>query len=178
MEALRQAKKSNNDGKWWIKADACDVRSGLRESMRGEWAGDKDLGSGALQLLYKEYRSRCQSVRQLGVIALNFVKLKSELENDLVYLSGGEKVAKEEYAKAVKVSGKRESTLMELAWNATGFEHLVRQGNEFKNEVTLFIEHILMGEHNKVTKCLSHFKTKVLQCVNFTQRRGHLLHIS
>ena len=179
MEALRQAKKSNQDGRWWIKADACDVRSGLRESMLGEWAGDEDLGSGALQLLYKEYRSRCLYVRQLGLIAQDFVQLKSELENDMVFLLEGEKVAKQEYAKAIDISGKRESTLMELAWNVTGFELLVQQGNAFKNELTLFIEHIKMGEQNKVTKCLPHFKTKALQYLRefYTKKRSPATHL-
>ena len=30
MEALKQAKKSIPDGRWWIKADGCDVRKGFR----------------------------------------------------------------------------------------------------------------------------------------------------
>jgi hypothetical protein len=147
--------------------------------MLGEWAGDEDLGSGALQLLYKEYRSRCLYVRQLGLIAQDFVQLKSELENDMVFLLEGEKVAKREYAKAIDISGKRESTLMELAWNVTGFELLVQQGNAFKNELTLFIEHIKMGEQNKVTKCLPHFKTKAFQYLRefYTKKRSPATHL-
>ncbi len=109
MEALRQAKKSNQDGRWRIKADACDVRSGLRESMLGEWAGDKDLGSGALQLLYKEYRSRCLYVCQLGLIAQDFVQLKSKLENDMVFLLEGEKVAKRGICQGYRHFGQKEN---------------------------------------------------------------------
>ena len=46
MEALGEAKQSNPNGRWWIKVDACDVRKGLRESMRGIWDGDEDLEDG------------------------------------------------------------------------------------------------------------------------------------
>lgn len=55
VEALKKAKDCNPQGKWWIKAEACDVRKGLRESMRGIWAGDEDMGDGSLQALYAEY---------------------------------------------------------------------------------------------------------------------------
>ena len=141
--------------------------------MRGEWAGDEDLGSGAVQLLHKEYRSRCQSVRQLGVIAQKLVELTSDMENDLVFLVEGEKMAKKEYAKAIEISGKRESTLMELAWNVTGFERLIEQGNGFINKLTNFMEHIKMGEPNKVTESLHCFKTSALQYLRelYTKKR-------
>ena len=39
-EALKQAKNSTPEGRWWIKANGCDVRKGLRESMRGIWSGN------------------------------------------------------------------------------------------------------------------------------------------
>ena len=31
---------------WWIKGDACDVVSGLGESVKGEWSGDVDMSDG------------------------------------------------------------------------------------------------------------------------------------
>ena len=100
------------------------------------------------------------------------------MENDLVFLVEGEKMAKKEYAKAIEISGKRESTLMELAWNVTGFERLIEQGNGFINKLTNFMEQIKMGEPNKVTESLHCFKTSTFNIyANFIQRRGHLLHI-
>ena len=89
--------------------------------MRDECAGDEDLGS--------------------GVIAQKLVELTSDMENDLVFLVEGEKM---EHAKAIEISGKRESTLMELAWNVTGFECLIEQGNGFINKLTNFMEQIKM----------------------------------
>lgn len=59
--------KSHPSARWWIKADASDVRKGLRESMRGVWAGDEDFGVGALTALYQEYQNRCAIVNSLCV---------------------------------------------------------------------------------------------------------------
>ena len=91
------------------------MRSGLRESDRGEWSGDEDLGSGTLQLLYKEYTARCNSIWQLNV-AVGFDKLKMALLEDLNFIDDNGKIAKDAYQKVVDVPGKKESTLMQLAW--------------------------------------------------------------
>ena len=58
MGALKQAVDSNHSGRWWIKADAFDVRKGLRESTRGMWSGDGDLGDQSLQTLYADDKTR------------------------------------------------------------------------------------------------------------------------
>ena len=65
VEALKSAKESHQNGRWWVKADACDIRSGLRESMAGKWAGDEDFGDNKLQQLYAEYSERCELVKDL-----------------------------------------------------------------------------------------------------------------
>ena len=59
-----------------MKADACDLTAGLRESTEHKWSGDVDLGDGSLATVYKEQaRSKqnlsCQAkdviLRQRGV---------------------------------------------------------------------------------------------------------------
>ena len=52
MKVLKQAKTSNPQGRWWIKADAFDVRKGSRESMRGTWSGVEDLGDDSQEFVY------------------------------------------------------------------------------------------------------------------------------
>lgn len=47
--ALKQLKKSNPKGRFWIKADTFDVNAALQESVKGIWNGDTDLGDGKLQ---------------------------------------------------------------------------------------------------------------------------------
>jgi hypothetical protein len=44
VETLKKAKEANPQERWWIKADGCDIQKGLKESVRGTWAGDEDLG--------------------------------------------------------------------------------------------------------------------------------------
>lgn len=65
MEVL---KKVHSHGKRWLtKADACDLRKGLRESVKGNWAGDKDLGNSLLENLKKDYDQRRAFVRGIGL---------------------------------------------------------------------------------------------------------------
>ena len=52
---IEKVVKSYPSGRFWIKADACDIKKGLWESVRHKWSGECDLGDGALQVLYKSY---------------------------------------------------------------------------------------------------------------------------
>ncbi|CAH1264054.1 Hypp2828 [Branchiostoma lanceolatum] len=49
VSLLSQAHSSNPKERCWIKADAGDVKQGLRESMTHEWSGDTDLRDRKLQ---------------------------------------------------------------------------------------------------------------------------------
>ena len=119
MQALKKAKESIPDGRWWIKADACDVRKGLRESMRGIWAGDEDLGDGSLQVLFDGYKARCTFVKSIGsagrsgLVQADVRRLLLELENDLEFLAAGAQDANEAYNKALQGGKASESKLME-----------------------------------------------------------------
>ena len=43
MEVLYQLKKSFPNGRFWLKADATDVKICLQESLTGVWNGDSQL---------------------------------------------------------------------------------------------------------------------------------------
>ena len=43
VEALSQLKRAFPDGRFWIKADATDLKICLQESVRGQWNGDSQL---------------------------------------------------------------------------------------------------------------------------------------
>ena len=141
MQALKKAKQSIPDGRWWIKADACDVRKGLRESMRGIWAGDEDLGDGSLQFLFEGYKARCTFVKGIGsagrsgLVQADVQRLLLELDNDLEFLAAGAQVANEAYNKALQGGKTSESKLMELAWSSVGFEELVKKVRGFQLEL-------------------------------------------
>ena len=53
---------------WWIKADGCDVVSGLTESVSGEWSGDVNLYPETLEKLFKEYKERLKFLDGLGLL--------------------------------------------------------------------------------------------------------------
>lgn len=67
IEALKTAKRRNPNGRWWIKADACDMRAGVMESMRYEWSGDVDLGDDQLPALHQQYTALLDFVKGIGL---------------------------------------------------------------------------------------------------------------
>ena len=118
-EALKQAKKSILEGRWWLKADDCDVRKGLRESMRGTWSGDEDLGDASLKALYDDYKGRCPFVRGIGTAGRSRVILNDvacvlvELQKDLEFLSTGAEAGNRVYNRALQRGRSSDHTLME-----------------------------------------------------------------
>lgn len=144
VEALKKAKECNPQGRWWIKAEACDVRKGLRESMRGIWAGDEDMGDGSLQALYAEYIRRCSFVKKVGtsgrsgLIVRDVERLQTEMEEDLEFLTSGAEAANGLYSKAVEGSRSSDRTMMELAWTVVGFEELIKKVRTFQVQLSVF----------------------------------------
>jgi hypothetical protein len=67
MESLKAISRRHPKGRWWLKADACDVRIGLRESLKNVWTGDTDLGDGFVQKLHNEYKEQLNFVRTIGL---------------------------------------------------------------------------------------------------------------
>ena len=100
MKALQDAKASNPNGRWWIKADACDVRDGLRESVHGIWSGDEDFGNGSVGSLHAEYASKCKSIKSLfaqqhSIVSVDDLKtLLDEFVDDTEFLKDGMAIAK------------------------------------------------------------------------------------
>lgn len=56
VAALDQLQSANPNGRYWIKIDGTDVKTGLMESERKVWNGDEDLGDGELQKLGPKIR--------------------------------------------------------------------------------------------------------------------------
>jgi hypothetical protein len=169
MEALNQAKKRHLNGRWWIKADGCDVRKGLRESLRSVWAGDEDVGNGAVKAIYDKYQKRRTRVNLLltgsSASATSFCttmkQIEIDLRKDLDILVPGKENAKLNYEKSV---GRHisETSLMELAWDSIGFEELCKQCQCLVEEVTSIIDTArcisLKGMHSLKTRLLQYLK--------------------
>lgn len=136
MQALKKAHEGHPFGRWWIKADACDVRKGLRESVKGKWAGDADLDDGELENCRADYRNRKEFARLLGlrdrsdVILEDLRILITILDNDLELLREGEAEARSKYEKHRSRSSPTESLLMALAWDLVGFQDLIKEASE------------------------------------------------
>ena len=124
---------SSTGKRWWIKADACDLRKGLRESVKGNWAGDEDLGNGVLEDLKKDYDQRRAFVRGIGLghreghIQEDLHLILFAIESDIRCLRNGEREARELYEKRRKVSNSSETVLIALAWDLVGFEDLLKE---------------------------------------------------
>lgn len=159
MKAIKQAHDSNPSGRWWIKADACDLQHGLRESVRGCWEGDVDLGDGSLQSLFGEYQSRCAVVKNIDLnartdhVKVNVQKVKMEIENDLEFLTKGNEASKE-YNTAVQWKH-AESKKMELAWSVAGFQELLKNAKDFIIQLDVVLKDFRLGGLQSILKIRS-----------------------
>lgn len=72
----------------WLKLDACDVKTALLESQRGEWNGDVNLQDGSLDTLQDD----CH-VRKLVVVNDDHIKaarlMLYDLSKDISFLVDG-----------------------------------------------------------------------------------------
>lgn len=52
---------------WWIKADGCDIVSGIGESVSGQWSGDVNMDEDALKKCYEKYQEKLDFVKKMGL---------------------------------------------------------------------------------------------------------------
>ena len=179
MQALKKAHEGNPFGRWWIKADACDVRKGLRESVKGKWAGDADLDDGELENCRADYQNRKEFARLLGlrdrsdVILEDLRILITILNNDLELLREGEAEARSKYEKHRSRSSPTESLLMALAWDLVGFQDLIKEASELKKNC------LELETAHDVNENLPEFRTSLLQYTKqlFMKKRVAATHL-
>ena len=162
VQALKSAHETNPLGRWWIKADACDARKGLRESVKGKWAGDEDLDDGELEKCRAEYQNRKEFARLVGLMdrsddLLEDLRiLATILDNDLEFLREGEAEARTKYEKHRSKSSPSESLLIGLAWDLVGFQDLLKEASELKKAC------LELETARDVNKDLQEFRTSLL----------------
>lgn len=185
MEALKKAASSNPVGRWWIKADACDVRKGLRESVQGTWAGDEDLGDGNLQELYEKYKSDCSSVKKLisqstsQFTVEKFEELQQMLKSYLEFLTAGESKARVAYEKVLKASRSSDNVMMELSWELIGYEELLKQNNELIQEITHIANRVGCGQQEIGKSCIVKLEPKLVNYIKqvYMKKRNAATHL-
>ena len=96
---LDEAHQVCPNSQWWIKADGCDLVSGLGESVQQVWGGDVDLADGKMQKMHDAYLKRLREIshitgdmsdlteRQLLIARLG--KERENLEEDIRFIGSG-----------------------------------------------------------------------------------------
>ena len=84
---LRAAKQSNPKARWWIKADANDLKMGIRTSMTNQWSGDVDMGNGDLQKNHAAYEETLKRIDSMKTEDL--LKEVQTLKDDIPKLKEG-----------------------------------------------------------------------------------------
>lgn len=169
VAALRKIRDSNKRGRWWIKADACDLRPGLKESMRHEWAGDCDLNDEKLDALYQEYIGRRTCCQGLGLkmrkssLHEDLSNLVSALDKDLKFLQDGEQKSHKSYTEKQKQSNASEDSLFALAWACEGFKTLTVMNKELKSTVCSLHSKILCASAGNIPNDLALLRNRFLK---------------
>ena len=94
---LDEANRAHPGVWWWIKADDCNIRAGLGESVKKICSGDVDLADGKLPALYDQYIKRRAFVEGLGLegrggrwdISNDLAALESDLTHDMKFIAAG-----------------------------------------------------------------------------------------
>lgn len=142
-------KDANPNGRFWIKIDGTDVKAALLESMRKEWNGDVDLGTGKLLALRRQYDERGQIFREAPKAAnqhtlqQSLMNVLENIEDDIVFLTEGLEKATKLFQEKMRKATTSEETLRCLNWEVVEFQVLLEQSN---NWLTLLTD--LLGELN------------------------------
>ena len=148
---LRMADQRNPRGRWWIKADGCDILKGLRESTKRDKSGDVDMNDGVPQQHYHKYMSRLAKAATLkcnipppDTFYNKIIPKKADFKPDLSFLEFGNHIkpclCKKCYLAIIhrpqtcrrEVHCKNEywvvqaKTLSELAWKVHEYKSLTR----------------------------------------------------
>ena len=157
----------------------------MRESTRGAWAGDEDLGDGKLQQLHNQYTSDCSLVKKISAKPCSQLtieelqKLDEMVKGYLEFLTAGELCAKDAYEKVLQASRPSENTLMELSWNLIGFEELLKQNSEFSQEITQVVNKHVSGQQQFVKSAIVKLSPRLLNYVKevYTKKRSAATHL-
>lgn len=134
---MKQFKESNPTGRFWIKADAFDLKPVFQESVKGVWNGDVDMLDGKLMKLREEYYRRrilckAENLRKERVFLETRLRaLVTAVESDITFLTHGLTAAEQEYEKKFNAPNTSEELLKTLCWERVEFNTLLQQAQSF-----------------------------------------------
>ena len=141
-------KDANPKGRFWLKADACDLKAVLQHSMRGEWNGDCDLGDGKLKVLRDQYLARvdCLDVSKLqinqNILQRQISRAIDQLECDLEFLEEGLENAQTDYQTKFDAPNSSKATLMNLCWETVEFNTLLQKSQVLSSQLEDLLTHL------------------------------------
>ena len=146
-EALRELKRCNPDGRYWIKADGTDVKPALQESLRREWNGDVDLQDGKLEEQRLTYDKRCSAgdkwkrspAIERDELVVSLTSQLDELESDCQFLAQGLQNAVETFQVKMNSPSTPLETLKSLNWDIFEYQTLLEQASVFHHNVEVFL---------------------------------------
>ncbi|XP_077996424.1 uncharacterized protein LOC144449720 [Glandiceps talaboti] len=162
VKMLHKAKQSNPAGRWWIKADACDIKKAVRESMQKDWSGDIDLGDGKLQESHKKYIEKHKLVHEfmkgdrIHDVQKDCIAIISVLDKDKTFLCNEHKKTKLVYEKKKGKYHASEDTLFALAWEVDGYDKLIKENSNLRRTVEIF-----SGEVGEAPMTLAVFRSRM-----------------
>ena len=145
------------------------------------WSGDEDFGNGSVGRLHAEYASKCNTIRRLfgqqhSSVLVDDVK---GLVYDAELLKDGMDIVKEKYGKKLTNSRCLEDFLMKLAWDVVGFEQLLKQANDFKDELELMVNDLKFGLQNVAVLRIRNLEKSILQYYKdlYSKKRSPACHL-
>lgn len=146
---MEELKKSNPDGRFWIKLDATDVKGALMESGRRVWNGDVDMGDGEVAQLRKDYEERLEDVEHMTSvgatkegIARKLMKVVNALERDNNFLYASLEKARKTFREKFNRPGTSEDSLKNLNWEVVECQTLLDEAQEMKVEYEELLSHL------------------------------------
>ena len=153
ISALGQLKQTN--GRFWIKIDGTDIKTGLMESSRRVWNGDVDINDGELKKLRKQYDNHLMDIDNFSKsncqdLPINCTKLINMFQNDIPYLMNGFHKARAVYHDKFQKQVPNK-TLKELNWDVVEHNTLLQQSQLLCENVNMTLESASSDELQETT---------------------------
>ena len=105
--------------------------------------------------------------------------LVDDFVHDTEFLKDGMDIAKEKYDKKLANSCCSEDLLMKLAWDVVGFEQLLKQANDFKDELELVVNDLKFGLQNIAVLRIRKLEKSILQYYkdHYSKKRSPASHL-
>ncbi len=155
VKIVKKIAQENPGGRYWIKADGCDVSKGLRESLQHVWSGDSDLGDGSLQKLYSSYMDRRNFALNLGLrnrkvdLVPDIANILLQLQDDKLFLEKGFHESKEIYNSRLDKKTSSTESLFALAWEVEGFKQLLNKENTFQTKFNVILSSLALSQEER-----------------------------